>query len=200
MGEQTMTRSITGMATTIVFASAVACASDKSTSPNEVRIPLFERSAAATNLGTHLDGDDENPPHATRAQGQAIFRISDDGQSVAYTLIAANIDNAFMAHIHIAPVGVNGPIVEWLFPSTAPVPGPTGAGRFDGVLATGTFTAANLVGPLANHPLSDLIAAMRSGGAYVNIHTDDGIAPPNTGPGDFPGGEIRGQLSTPGKP
>jgi len=41
---------------------------------------------------------------------------------------------------------------------------------------------------------------MRNGGAYVNIHTDDGIAPPNTGPGDFPGGEIRGQLAMPGKP
>ena len=105
-----------------------------------------------------------------------------------------------MAHIHLAPVGVNGPIVEWLFPSTAPVPGPKGAGRFDGVLASGTFTAANLVGSLAGHPLSDLIAAMRSGGAYVNVHTDDGVAPTNTGPGDFPGGEIRGQLSIPGTP
>ena len=165
-----------------------------------MRVPLFERSGGGNNLGTHLDGDDENPPRPSQAQGQAIFRISDDGQSVAYTLIAANIDNAFMAHIHLAPAGVNGPIVEWLFPSTVPVPGPTGAGRFDGVLASGTFTAANLVGPLANHPLSELISAMRNGGAHVNIHTDDGIAPPNTGPGDFPGGEIRGQLATPGKP
>jgi hypothetical protein len=195
-----MKRSTTAIATAVALASAIACASDKATSPNEVRIPLFERSGGDNNLGTHLDGDDENPPHATQAQGQAIFRISDDGQSVAYTLIAANIDNAFMAHIHLAAVGVNGPIVEWLFPSTAPVPGPTGAGRLDGVLASGTFTAANLVGPLAHHPLSELISAMRNGGAYVNIHTDDGVAPPNTGPGDFPGGEIRGQLATPGKP
>jgi hypothetical protein len=35
---------------------------------------------------------------------------------------------------------------------------------------------------------------MESGGAYVNIHTNDGVAPTNTGPGDFPGGEIRGQI------
>jgi hypothetical protein len=35
---------------------------------------------------------------------------------------------------------------------------------------------------------------MRNGWAYVNVHTNDGIAPTNTGPGDFPGGEIRGQL------
>ena len=195
-----MSRINAGIAAAVALASTVACASDKPTSPNEVRIPLFERSAAQNNLGTHLDGENENPPRPTQAQGQAIFRISDDGQSVAYTLIAANIDNAFMAHIHFAPAGVNGAIVEWLFPSTAPVAGPLGAGRFDGVLASGTFTAANLVGPLANHPLSELISAMRNGGAYVNVHTNDGVAPTNTGPGDFPGGEIRGQLSAPGRP
>lgn len=195
-----MSRINAGIAAAVALASTVACASDKPTSPKEVRIPLFERSAAQNNLGTHLDGENENPPRPTQAQGQAIFRISDDGQSVAYTLIAANIDNAFMAHIHFAPAGVNGAIVEWLFPSTAPVAGPLGAGRFDGVLASGTFTAANLVGPLANHPLSELISAMRNGGAYVNVHTNDGVAPTNTGPGDFPGGEIRGQLSAPGRP
>ena len=33
-----------------------------------------------------------------------------------------------------------------------------------------------------------------SGNAYVNVHTNDGVDPPNTGPGDFPGGEIRGQV------
>jgi hypothetical protein len=26
------------------------------------------------------------------------------------------------------------------------------------------------------------------------VHTNDGVAPTNTGPGDFPGGEIRGQV------
>ena len=193
-----MTRSIAGIATAVALASALACASDKPMSPREVSIPLFDRMGGENNIGTHVNGDGEVPARPSQAQGQAIFRISDDGQSVDYKLIAANIDNAFMAHIHLAPVGVNGPIVEWLFPSTAPVPGPVGTGRFDGVLATGTFTAANLVGPLAGHPLSELISAMRDGGAYVNVHTNDGIAPTNTGPGDFPGGEIRGQLAAPG--
>jgi CHRD domain len=35
-----------------------------------------------------------------------------------------------------------------------------------------------------------LLSAMRTGGAYVNVHTSDGDA----GPGDFPNGEIRGQI------
>ena len=146
------------------------------------------------NVGTHLKGRYEVPLRNTNAQGEAIFRVSDDGNSVAYKLIASNIDNAFMAHIHMGPPAVNGPIVVWLYPSTAPVPGPVGSGRHDGVLAEGTFTAANLVGPLAGHPLSDLLAAVEAGNAYVNVHTNDGQDGINTGPGDFPGGEIRGQL------
>ena len=82
-----------------------------------------------------------------------------------------------------------------LYPGTAVgVTGPLGAGRTDGVLVEGSFTAANLTGPLAGQPLSALIAAMDSGNAYLNFHTNDGVAPTNTGPGDFPGGEIRGDI------
>jgi len=186
---------------TLSFSAAIvfvaACSSDRAPTGVEIRTPLFARSAAS-NLGTHLDGADENPANASLGQGQAIFRVSDDGTSVDYALIASNIDNAFMAHIHLAPAGVNGPIVEWLFPSTAPVAGPAGSGRHDGVLAEGHFTAADLVGPLKGHPLADLIAAMRSVGAYVNVHTNDGIAPVTNTPGDIPAGEIRGQLHAPG--
>ncbi len=131
------------------------------------------------NYSVHLSSDEEVPPVAdlvidSQAQGQAIFHLSEDGTALEYKLGA---------------VGTNGPIVAFLYGPVAP-----GGGRTDGVLAEGTITAANLVGPLAGHPLSDLITAMNDGGAYVNVHTNDGVAPPNTGPGDFPGGEIRGQL------
>jgi hypothetical protein len=99
-----------------------------------------------------------------------------------------------MAHIHMAGPGVNGPIVVWLFPSTAPVAGPLGSGRHDGVLAEGTITAADFVGPLAGQPMSALVTALNDGDAYVNIHTNDGVDGINTGPGDFPGGEIRADV------
>ena len=180
---------------------AAGCANDGTTRTpmsTEVRSPLFAIGHRADNLGTHLTGDNEVPVRETLAQGQAIFRISVDGSSVDYKLIASNIDNVFMAHIHLGPVGTNGPIVVWLYPSTAPVAGPFGSGRHDGVLAEGTFTVANLVGPLAGHSFSELLAAMRSANAYVNVHTNDGVDGVNTGPGDFPGGEIRGWLDTPG--
>jgi hypothetical protein len=156
--------------------------------------------ADSLNFNTHLSAGQEVMPvgivNNSLAQGQANFKLSADGTELSYKLIFSNIDNAFMAHIHMGPAGANGPIVVWLFPSTTPgVTGPLGAGRMDGVQAEGTITAANLVGPLAGHPLSDLVAAIAAGDAYVNVHTNDGVAPTNTGPGDFPGGEIRGQLS-----
>jgi hypothetical protein len=148
-----------------------------------------------SNWSTHAKGSLEVPARDTQGQGQAIFHLSKDGTELEYKLIASNIENVFMAHIHMAPAGVNGPIVVWLFPSTTPnVTGPLGAGRTDGVLATGTITAADLIADLTGHPLSDLVDALDSGNAYVNFHTNDGVAPTNTGPGDFPGGEIRGNL------
>ena len=63
------------------------------------------------------------------------------------------------------------------------------------VIATGTITTTNLVGPLSGHPLSDLVKAMSTGRAYVNLHTNDGVDGVDTGAGDFPGGEIRADIS-----
>jgi hypothetical protein len=145
--------------------------------------------AASRNYRTHLTGDEEVPIRMTHAQGQAIFKLSKDGTELEYKLIAANIENVVAAHIHVGAAGENGPVVAFLYG-----PAPAGGGRTDGVLAEGTITAADLVGPLAGQPLSALMEQIEAGNTYVNVHTSDGIAPPNTGPGDFPGGEIRGQI------
>ena len=150
--------------------------------------------ASSKNFGTHLHGDQEVPVRQTPAQGQVTFQVSEDGSEIRYKLNVANIENVFQAHIHLGPSGSNGPIVVWLYPSTDPVAGPLGGGRIQGRISDGTITAAELVGPLAGQPLSALIAAIEASNTYVNVHTNDGVAPTNTGPGDFPGGEIRGQL------
>ncbi|MGH9191210.1 MAG: hypothetical protein ACRDZ0_01905 [Acidimicrobiales bacterium] len=47
---------------------------------------------------------------------------------------------------------------------------------------------------MAGQPFSALVDAMLAGGTYVNAHTNDGLAPPGTGPGDLPAGEVRGQI------
>jgi hypothetical protein len=147
---------------------------------------------------TLLQGAEEVPPRVTPASGQISLRLLDDDH-VAYTLDVADITNITMAHIHMAPKGVNGGIVVWLYPSvkgTAPLPG--GSGPVGRILVSGTFSSADFRGALAGKTMADFLAAVEAGQTYGNVHTDDGIAPPNTGAGDFPGGEIRGQLDANG--
>jgi len=187
----------------------VGCTADKPAPTGfGVRVPLFVSNAGGNgdvNLGTHMTGDEEVCPTCTvstpadsKAQGEAIFRVSADGNTVEYRLIASNIDNVFMSHIHCGPPGANGPIRMWLYPPPAGptgTPGPSGSGPQNGVLASGSFSPAGVICPASavgtNMPL---LEAMRAGLTYVNVHTNDGVDGPNTGPGDFPGGEIRGQL------
>jgi hypothetical protein len=152
--------------------------------------------ASDRNWSNHANGSQEVPARPSQGQGQAIFHLSKDGQSIDYKLIASNIENVFMAHIHSQVPGQNGPIVVWLYPSTAVAPGPLGAGRTDGVLVEGTITAANIAPTApAGYTFAQLLADMRGGHAYVNFHTNDGVGGVNTGPGDFPGGEIRADLT-----
>jgi hypothetical protein len=143
----------------------------------------------SNNFVATLGSDEEVPANDSLGRGAAVFQLSADGTELHYRLIASNINNVTAAHIHVAPVGVNGGVVAFLYGNA-----PAGGGRTDGVLAEGTITAASLTGSLAGQPLSALIDAIRAGNTYANVHTNDGVAPTNTGPGDFPGGEIRGQI------
>jgi len=141
------------------------------------------------NFIAHLTGDEEVPPNSSLAQGQAIFQLSEDGTELSYKLNVANIENVVASHIHLGPAGANGPVVVFLYGPVA-----AGGGRIDGRIAEGTITEADFVGPLTGQPFSALIEAMEAGNTYVNVHTNDGVDPANTGPGDIPGGEIRGQI------
>jgi len=142
-------------------------------------------SQAGQNFIVHLSGAQAAPPVDTRAQGQASFQLSNDGDELRYKLMVSNITNVMMAHIHLGAAGVNGPVVAWLYPTAPPlvlIPG-----KFSGVLAEGTIIAASLVGPLTGQHLSALLEKMKTGETYVNVHTNQ-----------YPAGEIRGQIRRPG--
>jgi hypothetical protein len=136
-----------------------------------------------------LRGSEEVPPRETRARGAALLLAQKNETTLGFVLTVARIRNVVQAHIHIGARGTNGPVAAFLYGPVAPNGGPE-----QGVLAIGEVTSANLIGPLAGKTIADLLVEIRAGNAYVNVHTDDGVAPPNTGPGDFPGGEVRGQV------
>jgi hypothetical protein len=139
-------------------------------------------------FNAHLTGGEEVPPRETMAHGQANLQLTKDGTALEFKLNVANIDNVFAAHIHCGAVGVNGPIGVTLFMGTP------GGGAVAGTLAEGTITAPDAGNGCGWTDLAAVLAAIESGNTYINVHTDDGVAPANTGPGDFPGGEIRGQV------
>lgn len=141
--------------------------------------PVAEAIGNGSRFVAHLDGEDSGTDSA--GQGQVNFQLSKDGTRLHFKQIVANIENVIMAHIHLAPVGENGPPVVWLYPS-GPPPLPIG-GTLNGLLSQGTITENDLVGPLQGGTLDDLLAEMMAGRTYVNVHTVQ-----------HPGGEIRGQI------
>ena len=146
--------------------------------------------AADVTYKAELSGAQMVPdPVKTPASGQLELRVSPNGQSVSYILTVKDIENVSEGDVHLGPVGANGPLVVKLFHVNAPKKGP-----FSGVLAEGKFTAADLLGSMKGAPLSDLLEMFADGNAYINVHTSDGMDPPNSGPGDYRLGEIRGQI------
>jgi hypothetical protein len=88
-----------------------------------------------------------------------------------FRLVVENINNVRAAHIHCAPAGVNGPVGVTLFSGG-------GLGPTNGILSQGIATAPDATTTCPWTSLADVVNAMRSGNAYVNVHTNDGVDPP----------------------
>jgi hypothetical protein len=140
-----------------------------------------------------LTGYEEVPAISSPGWGSFRARLTDGGTMLDYELTYADLQNVMAAHIHFAQRGVNGGVAVFLCGG-----GDKPACPMEGGTVTGTIDAADVIGPagqgIAPGELNELVAAMRRGLTYVNVHTNDMVDPPNTGPGDFPAGEIRGQV------
>jgi hypothetical protein len=111
------------------------------------------------------------PDTETAPLAEATFEKTESAEEIHYTLKVHNLANITMAHLHLGlKGGISTPVV-WLYPSSPPpklIPG-----LFDGVLAEGTITSKDLVGPLRGQSISALINEMEAGNTYVNIHTKE---------------------------
>jgi hypothetical protein len=127
-------------------------------------------------------GEFEVPAVETSASADFKLKVASDGMSARYDLkIQDAIDDAFMAHLHLAPAGSNGPVVVWLYPHDGPPPSLI-EGTFEGRLAKDVITPDDLVGPLEGD-WEGFLQALEDGDLYVNVHTLT-----------HPGGEIRDQV------
>lgn len=133
--------------------------------------------AGGRHFKTQLSGKQAVPAVMTKASGEAFFRLSKNGKEITFDLKVKGIENVTAAHIHAGKKDQEGPPVAGLFS------GPEKRGMFSGELAKGTITDKDLVGPLAGKSIPDLVAMIKSGEAYVNVHT-----------ARYPNGELRGQI------
>jgi hypothetical protein len=128
----------------------------------------------ATTFVAVLTADQEVPlctAATDAARGVFVAHVTDEATgTVTWRLVANNLPGDIVAaHIHIAPAGVAGPVVQ----PTPPTPG-----EENGVVGTGTFSNPALLAALRANP----------DGYYVNVHTN--VCPP---------GVIRGQLGDHGQ-
>src|SRR5687768_17497292 len=139
--------------------------------------------------GIPLNGYEENPDISTVATGSFEARLSNDGTSLAYELRYVGLEGgpATQAHVHFGKRAVNGGVSFFLCGGGGKPACPPGTGTVEAVV-TGTVTAADVIGPTSQGipagGLAEILAAMRAGHAYANVHT-----------GVFPTGEIRAQLN-----
>jgi hypothetical protein len=129
------------------------------------------------------------------ASAEAVFRVGERGESLHYTVKVRNLDNITMAHLHLGTVGEFGTPVAWLYPPSPPPK--LVQGEFSGVLAEGTITEKDLLGPMRDASLADLIRHMERGHTYANIHTEEHPRGEICGPVRFVG--HRGQTAAPAR-
>ncbi|MDQ3993432.1 MAG: CHRD domain-containing protein [Actinomycetota bacterium] len=122
-----------------------------------------------------LSGAAERPtPVVTEGVGDAKFES--DGTSVSYELKWDDLTTpAFAAHIHCGGVEEAGPVGVTLF---------AGPPRDTEGEVTGSFAGPDPGNACGWEDLADVLAAIESGDAYVNVHTTQ-----------HRGGEIRGQIA-----
>ena len=147
---------------------------------------LAGASAGKKNLKSdELTGYQENPDVSSTGTGSFKATIDDDAQTITYELSYSALEggDALFAHIHFAKRAVNGGVAAFLCGGGDKPACPATEG-----MVTGVIDAADVVGPAGQGievgSFAELVAAMRAGHTYVNVHTPR-----------WPGGEIRAQIN-----
>ena len=141
-------------------------------------------------VATRLQSYQEVPAVSSTATGDFQAVIDDRAGTISYRLSYAGLTgDVRQAHIHFGQRSVNGGVSVFLC-QTETNADPTGlapqcpqSGTVTGLLQAVNMAEGTVPQGITPGEFAELIAAIRAGVAYVNVHSST-----------FPGGEIRGQL------
>lgn len=150
-------------------------------------VAMLSAPALAETVHARLDGYQEVPPVSTAGEGRFVARIDRRDGTITYELSYDGLEGAVtQAHIHFGPPAVAGGISAFLCTNLGNGPAGVPACPESGTVS-GTIDAADVIGPVPQGigpgELDELVAAIREGAAYVNVHSS--LAP---------AGEIRGEI------
>jgi hypothetical protein len=141
----------------------------------------------APHVSANLQSEHEVPNVSSPGSGSFKARIDDNGRAIDWELSFGGLQAAVtQAHIHLAQPVANGGVVVWLCGSTPTIPVGTQAcpqsGSISGTILPNNIQTVAAQG-IATGEFEELVAAIRKGLTYINVHTTTS-----------PGGEIRGQV------
>src|SRR5690242_1636752 len=150
---------------------AIAASRDHGNSGNQFRATLI--------------GHNETPAVHTSGRGKLVLTLNTNG-TLSYTLTYSGLNSAAaMAHVHFGQPNVAGGISFFLCGGGSKPACPAGTSStatVTGTVAAGDIQAITTQG-LAAGDMAAIVAEMRAGFTYANVHT-----------ATSPLGEIRGQL------
>jgi hypothetical protein len=136
-----------------------------------------------------FSGYQEAPAISTVGTGTFEASLNSAGDAISYTLTYSDLEAPItQSHIHFGQRDVAGGISVFLCSNLGNGPAGTQACPPAPATVTGTFTAADVIGPtgqgIAPAEFAELVRAIRAGMTYANVHSTK-----------FPGGEARGQIN-----
>lgn len=144
-----------------------------------------------TALRATLSSAQEVPPVTSPASGTVTLTVSNDRTRIDYRVqtVPPFTSDVRVAHIHIGPPGMNGPVVLFFCSNTTPPGTPAGvpvpqACPVAGGTISGSLNASDLIPrpDIGVNTFEDAVGQILNGNSYSNIHSVM-----------FTAGEIRGQ-------
>ena len=174
--------------------SSVALIAGLIMSPIASSETVTAETASPVTVVAWLTGFKEVPVISTRAFGNFRAVIDPRAGTITYKLRYSDLTGSVQqAHIHVGQHSVNGAVSVFLCQTEASAD-PTGlaprcprSGEVTGILQAANMVEGGIVAQgIEPGEFNELVRAIRSGVAYVNVHTTT-----------FPAGEVRGQLHFP---